>query len=513
MSATPQDIDQSGYQEWIRSHNPELFELVVLAGVLRDNATFIRLSNVLCRRKTTYGWIQDFSDHINYKIYRAFFAACAMYGTADEGMFQLDFPEPCTWEYIMDGVTFMQTTPTADKIINEEDIDEMQARFNELSEVSDNYLKYCLTGPVVGAWILGQRSTRLLEEESLQGNSSIFSTVDELNELRTDLVATGSDSVFKAVLNEDGEVDSPNIERICIADEFPNMNEVLGGGLGKTEHIIVAAPTGQGKTVFACQLAGLLCMPLTRDVQPRHVLFISTEQPHTELIPRIISSRSYAMHARTSVEAIKAEVIKDGNYEALTKSQEKTKNIVLKEIQPYLHFVNWGAGAGSVQQLDSLIKAANKQFKVPMDVVILDWIGGALESITAQPEMKRLLYANAAKKMKDIAIKYNVACVSLAQTVANPKALTLGASDLHECKTIHYEAVAAFAYSAQAANPNADPAISKITYKKVQRCNAFKTRKGVTRYWAVERNFAYQRFEEQVQHDGSKIDTQEESTA
>jgi len=58
----------------------------------------------------------------------------------------------------------------------------------------------------------------------------------------------------------------------------------MGGGFAKKEHMLIIAPTGGGKTVMACQIAGTLAAQNLRGI------LVTTEQEHTELLPRFVAN-------------------------------------------------------------------------------------------------------------------------------------------------------------------------------------------------------------------------------
>lgn len=179
----------------------------------------------------------------------------------------------------------------------------------------------------------------------------------------------------------------------CIPTGLVVYDRQLGGGLHRKDgHLVLAAP-GVGKTVFALQIAAYAAM------QNFVVAFITTEQPPDELIPRIVSNFCH----------IPFERIRRGfNVNTLPPKDREKAMKLQRQIANRLYFYDWGltkksaAGGGLEEEYDDCVRRTGK-----CDLIILDWIGGAI--------------TDEAKGDKD-AKRLDFTCASL--QVGHPKAIT-----------------------------------------------------------------------------------------
>lgn len=471
-------------------------ETMILAGILRLESVWSRVRKSLCVSPVTKTWVNEFEEIDNYYVYRAFRAYRDFMDAKGQ-----DF-EQATVSDVMFGAELLSAQ--GDTTITDGVLPVLEARLSKLlgpGSWDDRTIAAVSDGPMLTQWLVCKHIKYGLQLTSMMGVApEALMALDLLVEARDEAAAVGNDDVFVEV-NQD-EDDEVVVERIPSHDTaLANLEKCLGGGFGKKEHVIFAAPSGQGKTTLACQIAGSLA------AAGYQVLYISTEQPGSELKPRLISAMSYPMGSQMHIPFSE---VKDGGY--MSKWQEKTtseqindgnkrklqaREIILRKLEGKLHFVNWLGSGHSVAELGALVKEANRRFGKPMDCVILDWIGGALDGNVTDPGVKRQLYILAAKAMKDLAYKYNVAAVSFAQTTADAvDKQKVSERHLGECKAIHHEAVAAFGISAlHAKSNNPDDADGESAYAKDQYFYAFKSRKAQGVLFKVRRNFGFQRFD------------------
>lgn len=346
------------------------------------------------------------------------------------------------------------------------------------------------------------RVIRKVSAASILGTGSMDAQklIGELTASTSELNA-GNDEEEDEFHHMGDEYAEDNVERIPLGHPFNGFNEALGGGLGKREHVIVAAPTGQGKTVFALQLAAYVASS-----GAKHVLFISTEQSPQELEPRIISCMSRTTGRQGS--EIPFDVIKDGLDAAIEKNalspvQIEEARRIQSALKDTLHMTHWKAGSRTVNDIIPLVRRAKERFGT-IDLVVLDWIGAALAEQETDPSRKRNLYYYAAEMMKNLSLEENVAAVSLAQTSNDGfnKAI-ITQNELAECKTLHWQATAAFGISAMyddAVNGKAGNEAARNldgvqqTFRDNQTMNSFKSRKGKNIVFPIIRDFKFQRF-------------------
>lgn len=340
--------------------------------------------------------------------------------------------------------------------------------------------------PIVKAsypdWILDRKIQHAQDSaDALKafGNDLITLLMSTADSLKARLTSTDDDTLKDVGVLMEQEED--NTQRIPFSPAMGIMNSALGGGLGRKEHVIFIGPTGSGKTVMACQLAANMAM------QGVKVCYVTTEQPAIEIMPRILSNlSSYG----AEIGKIPFRLIKDGiNRNILSPEQLKSLDIISGKLKGNLGIEEWLGSGLTAADLETTVRKFVARYGT-IDVLILDWIGGALAS-ELDPALKRSSYLDAATKMKDLAYAYNMATISMAQAVAGTEK-TRYISDKHiaECKALPREAVAGFGISALASVGEN----SETTYSNEQYLYAFKSRKAPGLAINITRRFDFQTF-------------------
>jgi len=258
-----------------------------------------------------------------------------------------------------------------------------------------------------------------------------------------------------------------------------DLDGILGGGIGKKEHILFIAPTGAGKTVMACQLANALSL------QGDKGLLVTTEQPRNELVERMVSANCDAQFSR----------IMQQGWRNLSKTEYELYEEWSRETDGRLFILEWMADRSRsvVEYMDSVIIEAKASIG-GLDYLILDWIGGALGALVANQDKEiRRLYQNTADKMADIARDHDLRCISFAQAhpvyAANKK--KVDQSTLQECKTMGNNATVILGITALLDESAGD---DEVVYSDNQFLYCSKGRKAKNRHVRLRRDFAYQRF-------------------
>lgn len=461
-------------------HHPEQFERYLAAAFIRLQKVYNLLHGCLCRHHRTGERVNDFDDPVLFGLVKVYEEYRDM--TMDAG--GLEHPVP-TEEDIRCAAVVLAAE--GDATVNE-DIEEIVEAFMELTSpvYASNDLLESTVLPVAQTWMTNKKSQAAIVDIRRSGmDPDISDRVAELEEIRDICNAGSSGDMFDEF--DCGEDDSQAfVERMTLGSNFSSLNACLGGGVGKKEHILFAAPTGQGKTVLACQLAADLAS------SGHQVLFITTEQPSIELRPRIISCLSKG----PGMEQIPFGLVKDGGYRhLLSDGQRRTHDMIQESLRGKLHFQSWLGMGKSINDIDAIVQAAIKKYS-SIDVVVLDWIGGALTE-NVDPKFKRDEYLKAAKRMKTIAYKFDIATISFAQTTQDSiDKQRVTEKYLAECKTLHTECAAAFGISALRTTGSSEAAASdsQNAYATEQFMYCFKSRKAVGKLIPIRRDFGFQRF-------------------
>ena len=455
----------------LQSIEPEIYEQHLLSAIDKSQIMWTMVSPLLCIRTGTEYHRNDFEFPLHYAIYRAMKNWKQLRSDQD-----LSIETPLSDNGIRTQLILLSKEPRP--CIDEDNVDEAVEIYKKIRDEITEVDAITVVADSWKRWL----KMRQLQNDANDIRRGIISDPDEfisqISASQQRISAAGTDSEFKEFSMDFIYGNTLNIERFTLGKEFSQLNSILGG-FGRQEHVIFCAPTGGGKTVMACQIAADIAS------SKKQVLYISTEQPDRELYPRVISA----------LTGIDFSVIKDGGdlRKVLNPVQLKAVEGVIERMQPYLHFVNWiGTGKNVKEDLESTVRRHIEQYGC-VDLLVFDWYGSALGD-SVDPATRRQMYMDAAWKIKQMAVAYNMACVSFAMAgaAANNKA-RITEEHLAECKMIHQNADAAFGISAlRGSDDNSSGAQS--SYSDKQYINCFKARKGRGLFFEVKREFKYQRF-------------------
>lgn len=470
-------------------NDPDRYERMLLAGLLRVEDVWVRMKPWLCREDAgSERYSSDFSDNRYYAFYLLLVDARILADGDECAEGEFSTPSLSLMHTVLAGKRESKWFARPMSHLSDEDLDKL---YGELMEIAtDKELKSVIV-PSCLTWLQNKKLEKGVQSISLSGGSDSPTTQLSRLQGQLDAIGSGEDEDEFHTIGDNGNVQI--VERMKLGAPFTNFDVSLGGGLGKKEHIIVCAPTGQGKTIFACQLAAQAA------AVKRHVLFISTEQDHVETEPRFITCCSRS----DGYVPIKYELIKDGVDDAmdssrlLSEAQRDTVKRIRETLAPYLHMVDWQGGEKTVADIPYLVRRAKKRFGT-IDIVILDWIGAALEDSINPNKDKRELYQDAATTMKNVAFNENVAAISMAQTTRDSVGVKLiNESHLAECKSLHWQATAAYGISAlrkRLTDADLDDTDGQAVFETRQYMHAFKSRKSKGIVFPIDRDFDYQRF-------------------
>lgn len=336
---------------------------------------------------------------------------------------------------------------------------------------------------------LDSRRTKQVTADAFKSGSSSDDLVNQLkaatSRLKQNKIDNRSISDILASYRED---EDDSWERFPVAN-LSQLTRIMGGGLKKKESMLVVAPSGGGKTTIACQIATGLCLA------DRHVCYITTEQPDGELLPKITSCGA----------SIPYDKIKDGFYR---KNEYGDKVAVLEgeeaeevakfwdQLNGRLFFENWcDSGSRVKTDLDNVIEK-HKELN-DIDVVILDWIGGGIDLSTSSGNMEyRMILREGCRQIKELAHKYNVAIIVMAQagTRKTQDVKAVNATHIDEFTEMHQYFTWGLGISALGVNPKGNFSGEVENRSTKQFFNLFKTRKSGSKLYPVITDFAYSRF-------------------
>ena len=451
--------------------NTENFEMYVLRTILSERDFHRRVSTSLCVSSDGTSFVEDFEHPHHNAIYHAVAAVLANPDIADD---------------------FIPPIPVIEESLNGLANHGYLLAVDEVRVAADRYARivamdletakhYATIG--FSSW-LSKRKFLVVSQNTIGNNR--WDASELIGQLAEDVAGVS------AISDEDNaslsftslfDYEEADIERKSTG--LLKVDAALGGGLGRSEHVLVIAPTGSGKTVLACQLGAELAS------QDDNVLLLTTEQHPSELVPRIVSARCNILF----------DLISGGmqrGMRRLSEDQILHVNQLRELLTDKLEFKVYRNTKRGFTMQDYIAKSLDdyeRQKGRQADAVILDWIGGSIrQEARNNLEMIRLLYQNAADFMAEIARDRNIRTVSFAQT--NPKQshnkAKVDLTMMAECKTMGNNATAVIGISALVeAGEGSDQ-----TYRDLQYLHFSKSRKNVPRPIPVRRNFAFQRFEQ-----------------
>ena len=280
---------------------------------------------------------------------------------------------------------------------------------------------------------------------------------------------------------------------------WSQLNESLGGGFRRGDHTLFVVPSGGGKTVMACQIVADMAY------SGKNVLFISTEETLSDLWPRILSSMSYGTPTSIPYKRVAG---KPKFHKYLPTKLIELADEIVNEINDHMYFADWTGVKEAkkklppknynIDMIDGEIKWACEKFAkrgATLDLVILDWLGATLGNGVPANELRHV-YAEAAKRMRDVARAYDVATISMVQaTGKGSDKAKIDHNDIAECHSLHQLATAGVGISHLAQKNAGDDNSTSKTYKEVQCFNVFKSRHGEPMTFWMRENFDFMRFD------------------
>jgi KaiC/GvpD/RAD55 family RecA-like ATPase len=258
------------------------------------------------------------------------------------------------------------------------------------------------------------------------------------------------------------------------------LDHAMGGGFGRKEGNLIISPTGGGKTVCACQLAGSFASQNLKGI------LLTTEQGHEELEPRLVSN-----FCGIPFERIKDKV----DLKLLNPSERQKYDDFREKMRGRLFFSEWrdSSKAAHTHLEEEVDRIAQKVGQV--DFLIVDWIGGALGELNLNDTSSiRHIYQATADKTWDISEKYDMTTIAFAQ--AHPEKgvnrVKVDSSVLSECKSMGRNACYIIGITALLKNLE-DMTDDTPTYKDQQFFYISKGRKSIGGKVPFRRQYEFQR--------------------
>lgn len=404
------DLNEDTARKWV-DDNGDWFERAVLWFAIHDMGMWKWLSSVVCIAAGG-GMSRDFSAPIYTAVYLTIAKQRAALGIRVQGKVSRE-------AYVL-GV---QTAASEGKIMGLSEVPSAVALYDELS-VQDYSQLQEVVRVGLSYWLSKQRAGVLLTSVLAYRDWSAGNLLDrlsaEVGHVSSKLAPTGHVSEFATSL-----MNRRNTKVECLASGLHGLDMLLGGGFHKGDgHLVIAAP-GVGKTVFSSQLA--MDFALRNHV----VCLITTEQPMDQLEPRWVANKC----------GVAYDTIARGfTLHTLPPAAREKALRLMRSVANRLFVFDWRKhrksvlGGGIEEEIHTCQERAGR-----CDVVILDWLGGALtDDVRDDKDKKRLAIQNTADRMAYLAHEHHLPTITLCQAhkVKGVNNMYVGVAEVPDCKTV-----------------------------------------------------------------------------
>lgn len=385
-------------------------------------------------------------------------------------------------------------------VVVEEQLDEYMQLWRDIMQHATSADALAVVTPTWQVWLQNKKAQHLAKHLAITDGEQSKTHIETLARVQQNIAAATNEQTFETFFTLQESSNLQEVERFPMSPRtWGVFNESLGGGFGRKEHALGVAPSGGGKTVMACQIAGEMAYA------GRNVLFVSTEEPFDRIAPRFISCLSFNSNPDTSIpyRLVKGKP----NFESyLTGKRLAMFKEIRKKLGPRLIYANWTGHIANeavarkydITDLNAEVERAIKHFEARgerLDIVILDWLGAALGDGSTDQSSLTIIYNKAASRMKDISIEYDVAAISFAQASNDAaKKAKIDQTSIANSKSLHHEAHVAFGISHLAAAAD-EGGGTRQSFKEQQCFNVFKSRGGVPQSFWMRENFDFMRFD------------------
>lgn len=384
--------------------NPTAIERWIVLGAVRSLRFFRTIQTRVCPRTASGLLRQDFLT----PRYNQLYAVIARYWDLFKSQSPLDDME-IPKQLLL---TLLQDEEDLNRILPDELVllrDEIERCFYAAQKVAPEFL-VALRAPL-SKW-LGMRVTTMITNSMvLNGQSKILdmsilrATIDEFSKS----LADGSDRVKTGASVVNSRIRMKSRLRTKLTDL-----DLALGFWGRGETTLIAGANGAGKTVLAGQIA------VDFASQGLRVVYVTTEMTPLQMIHRMMSyyirvpydsfiNRVELKHSNVQDEldipAVPDFVFTDPGFSTQTQD-------FMTEVLPNVTFLDWSDGSNPVvqEQLESdMQEVINSQGRYP-DVLIFDWIGGALDRGKDKDHLRHHYYdavnflVNFGKVHKDVVV-------------------------------------------------------------------------------------------------------------
>lgn len=259
------------------------------------------------------------------------------------------------------------------------------------------------------------------------------------------------------------------------------FNNYLGGGLIPGEQGLIIIPSGGGKTVMANQMAGDLALT------NKNVILVTTEQSYAEMYVR-----QYACHCNIPFKSVQRGL----EMEKLSETERNMIHNYVQRVTPHLRVEDLTRNSANLEtDLLSIFDRFEDEGFHP-EVLIVDWLGCGLDHLDTGD--KSAFMIRVMKSLQKQCEERHVASVIFAQghPLKTKNVKFVQATDAAFCNLLHMYAHWGCGVSLlQEKVGDGEVGTDRMNARKTQFANFFKTRYDATGRLAMDREFAYQRWQ------------------
>jgi hypothetical protein len=453
----------------IADKDPAKFEKLVLVALDNFPEVFKRYKDQLGRSNGGVGWRDDFAIPAHNAIYRAI----SEYHNVMSGKDNV----PPVSEDLLRLLLTMQAE-NASPNIGLDEVDEAISYMREL-RTQDKASAVMIAMDGMEWWLQKRRLSSWINITQATDSWDPHEMLGGMLEATQDLGRLGKSTSH--AFGESIDMKLPKQDRIPIPN-LMGLTTALGGGFARREHTMFISPTGGGKTVMACQISlGLVLQGLKG-------ILVTTEQRPNELEPRIVSAACEIPFDRI-VGGINVDT-------DIPPSAVGKYNDLRARMRDRFWIEDWteDPSLSVVADLKNMVTNYKRKHG-GLDFVVLDWIGGALGSMTPDAiDRIRHLYQFTADCMASLAVQEDLITVSFVQAntqqARNKRKVDM--SMIAENKMLGRNATYVFGISAM--ENDGGEGDRQVTYRDDQWCHCAKGRKSQAAGFKLQRQFHFQRF-------------------
>lgn len=475
----------------IINNNNDYYEKCLLYLIINDGSFWDSFCkpNINIHKNNSYENFNDFTkpiDNIIYSIINSFYTALSVAGIFNENS-KID----------KNIITGLLESKLKDGTVSIDDKESILYRLTEINVTcleSDIDTIEDLVNSCFSKW-LDTRRVKQIALDALNNNCDIESLLKNIQHStdNTSKRSTIEKRSIRDILSDySNPEESDSWDRIPIAN-LHTLTNVMGGGIKKKEAMLIIAPPGGGKTTASCQIATGLVL------SGKKVVYITTEQPDSELLPKMIACGANVLYEKVKDGLMKKDKVSGKMVPVLEPEENEAALKFLNKLDDKLFFENWCDSGGKIKlQLANTVEQYKQLYDV--DVVIIDWLGGGINMDAQDGDLKRHFFDECCEIIKNIAVKYNVAIITCSQASSSKsegiKYIT--SKEVAENTMLHTYFTWALGISALGINKkgNFNGEVDNTSVR--QYFNLFKTRKSKGKAYPVDTDFSYSRFIEAV---------------